>query len=290
MAFKHVSLYLTLLVSVQVCLAGPTTTPAPFAFPTFAEVVANAQKSISDATSHIQQMLGMPEVKNVDQIVAVVKNASVDFTKKVNDVLTTVKTEALTPTFTRSESLFRNLSQSMMDIKKDLSKYNATVGAELLLATVDGYVAKIQEQLEYEKQILGRIELKQFRNMLINTTANLVQQGVKAYDEFRKKVDPNAKAAAAAFQKFYSEVNKTATELAKKVPELQSTDVEKVFTKSLSSIVEEGNKLRAALEKEAPHAQESLTKAAQNIIDSAVKAANSFAGEQFYKILYPDKQ
>lgn len=91
------------------------------------------------------------------------------------------------------------------------------------------------------------------------------------------QVDPNAKAAAAAFQKFYSEVNKTATELAKKVPELQSTDVEKVFTKSLSSIVEEGNKLRAALEKEAPHAQESLTKAAQNIIDSAVKAANSFA-------------
>ncbi|CAH0384335.1 unnamed protein product [Bemisia tabaci] len=205
MAFKHVSLYLTLLVSVQVCLAGPTTTPAPFAFPTFAEVVANAQKSINDATSHIQHMLGMPEVKNVDQIVAV----------------------ALTPTFTRSESLFRNLSQSMMDIKKDLSKYNATVGAELLLATVDGYVAKIQEQLEYEKQILGRIELKQFRNMLINTTANLVQQGVKAYDEFRKKVDPNAKAAAAAFQKFYSEVNKTATELAKKVPELQSADVEK---------------------------------------------------------------
>nr|XP_018916502.1 PREDICTED: uncharacterized protein LOC109043666 isoform X2 [Bemisia tabaci] len=183
MAFKHVSLYLTLLVSVQVCLAGPTTTPAPFTLPTFAELLTNAQKSINEAASHVQHMLGMPEVKNVDQIVAVVKNASVDFTKKVNDVLTTVKTE----------------------------------------------------------------------------------------------VDPNAKAAAAAFQKFYSEVNKTATELAKKVPELQSTDVEKVFTKSLSSIVEEGNKLRAALEKEAPHAQESLTKAAQNIIDSAVKAANSFA-------------
>lgn len=139
-------------------------------------------------------MLGLPDVKNVDQIVGALKNSSTAFSKSINDVITSVKVE----------------------------------------------------------------------------------------------VDPNAKAAAAAFQKFFDQVNKTTEEFRKKIPELQVSDLEKTWTKSLNSIVDEGTKLKTALEKEAPHAQESLTKAVQNILETASKTANSFA-EQVHETVGHNK-
>lgn len=183
MARNFVLLSFFALVSVQVCLAGPTTTPAPLTLPSFADFVANAQKTINDGTLHVQKMLGLPEYKP-DQFIAAIRNASSDFTKKVTDAMSSVKLD----------------------------------------------------------------------------------------------IDPNAKAAEAAFKDFFTKVNATAEDLRKKLPELKGPEeIQKFWSQSMKSIVEEGTKLTTALGKEGPEVQEALTKGAQSVIESAVKSVNSFA-------------